>query len=65
MIKSITLLGSSSGRNAGDAALIAGIMDSVDRRLGRRVSYEIPTINPRYIRECYDNDTVPVGMMPW
>lgn len=65
MIKSITLLGSSSGRNAGDAALIAGIMDSIDRRLGRRVSYEIPTINPRYIRECYDNETVPVGMMPW
>ena len=65
MINSITLLGSSSGRNAGDAALIAGIMDSVDARLGRRIRYEIPTINPKYIRDQYHNDTVPIGMMPW
>jgi polysaccharide pyruvyl transferase WcaK-like protein len=65
MIERITLLGSSSGRNAGDAALIAGIMDSVDETLGRRITYEIPTICPSYIRDQYDNDTVPIGMMPW
>lgn len=65
MINRITLLGSSSGRNAGDAALIAAIMDSIDETLGRRITYEIPTICPSYIREQYDNDTVPIGMMPW
>ena len=65
MIERITLLGSSSGRNAGDAALIAAIMDSIDETLGRRVVYEIPTIRPSYIRDHYDNETVPVGMMPW
>jgi polysaccharide pyruvyl transferase WcaK-like protein len=65
MIERITLLGSSSGRNAGDAALIAAIMDSVDEHLGRKIIYEIPTINPAYIRDQYHNDTVPVGMMPW
>jgi polysaccharide pyruvyl transferase WcaK-like protein len=65
MIERITLLGSSSGRNAGDAALIAGIMDAIDTELGRKIRYEIPTINPRYILEEYDNHTVPIGMMPW
>ncbi|MFT5123009.1 MAG: polysaccharide pyruvyl transferase WcaK-like protein [Verrucomicrobiales bacterium] len=65
MIKRITLLGSSSGRNAGDAALIGSIMDSVDETLGRRITYEIPTICPSYITDQYDNDTVPIGMMPW
>lgn len=65
MINSITLLGSSSGRNAGDAALIAGIMDAIDDTLGRPIKYEIPTINARYIRDEYRNNTVPVSMMPW
>jgi len=64
-IESITLLGSSSGRNAGDAALIGAIMDSIDETLGRKIRYEIPTINPRYIREEYANNTVPIGMMPY
>lgn len=64
-IQSITLLGSSSGRNAGDAALVAAIMDNVDRALGRRIRYEIPTPRPAYIRDYYPNDVVPVGMMPW
>ena len=40
-------------------------MDSVDETLGRRIRYEIPTICPGYIRDQYDNDTVPIGMMPW
>ncbi len=64
-LESITLLGSSSGRNAGDAALIAAIMDGVDEACGRRLRYEIPTIRPDYIRDQYPNDTQPVGMMPW
>lgn len=65
MIKSITLLGSSSGRNAGDAALVAGIMDAIDHTLGRRVTYEIPTTRPHYIRDNYRNDTKSISMMPW
>ncbi len=64
-IDKVTLLGSSSGRNAGDAALIAAIMDGVDRACGRSLTYEIPTIKPSYIREHYPNVTRPVGMMPW
>lgn len=65
MISSITLLGSSSGRNSGDAALIAAIMDGIDAACGRRLLYEIPTIRPDYIRDHYPNRVRPVGMMPW
>jgi polysaccharide pyruvyl transferase WcaK-like protein len=64
-LKSITLLGSSSGRNAGDAALIAGIMNAIDSSFGEKILYRIPTINPTYIRTQYQNRTESVGMMPW
>lgn len=65
MIQRVTLLGSSSGRNAGDAALIAGLMQAVDEECGRQLLYEIPTIRPSYIRDHYPNRTLPVSLMPW
>ena len=65
LLNTVTLLGSSSGRNAGDAALISGIMDTVDAACGKRLMYEIPTINNAFIRSAYANNTRPVGMMPW
>lgn len=65
MIRSITLLGSSSGRNAGDAALLSGIMDSIDNKLGRRIVYEIPTIRPNYVWHNYNNKVRPISMLPW
>jgi len=65
MFKTVTLLGSSSGRNAGDAALIASIMNELDHVSGTSLRYDIPTVRPRYIRDSYPNRTHPVGMMPW
>lgn len=65
MLNSITLLGSSSGRNAGDAALMSAIMDCVDAACGERLLYEIPTIKPGFVRENYANRTRAVGMLPW
>ena len=65
LIDSITLLGSSSGRNAGDAALMSGLMDTVDQACKERLLYEIPTIRPDFVRRSYANRTRPVGMMPW
>jgi polysaccharide pyruvyl transferase WcaK-like protein len=65
MMQSITLLGSSSGRNAGDAALISGIMESVDRGLGRSLVYEIPTIKPGFVRSSYPHRVAPISMLPW
>lgn len=64
-LKSITLLGSSSGRNAGDAALLAGIMDTVDAACNTRLTYEIPTTNPHFIKTHYHNNVRPVSIMPW
>ncbi|HMO19013.1 MAG TPA: polysaccharide pyruvyl transferase family protein [Oligoflexia bacterium] len=65
MIQSMTLLGSASGRNAGDAALISSIMDTVDEACGKRLLYEIPTINPEFIWRTYENRVRPVSIMPW
>lgn len=65
MLESITLLGSSSGRNAGDAALLSGIMDSVDKACQRPLTYEIPTIRPEYVRRTYKNQVRAVSMLPW
>lgn len=66
MIHAATLLGSSSGRNAGDAALISGLMESVDAQCAQSLRYEIPTIKPGYIRNNYPrSDARPIAMLPW
>jgi polysaccharide pyruvyl transferase WcaK-like protein len=66
MINSITILGSSSGRNAGDAALISGIMEAVDQKLNRKVRYEIPTLYPEFVNKTYTSHNVcPINVMPW
>lgn len=64
-INSITILGSSSGRNAGDAALLSGIMDCIDTACGKRMLYEIPTYRPPYIWNNYQNKVRPISMLPW
>jgi polysaccharide pyruvyl transferase WcaK-like protein len=64
-LRSIGIYGSSSGRNAGDAALISGIMEGVDKALGRRLLYGIPTYRPDYIWFEYQNKTRPASMLPW
>ncbi len=65
MINSATLLGSASGRNAGDAALMHAIMDSVDDACQRRLLYDIPTLNPEFVWNNYTNRVRPVGILPW
>lgn len=64
-IKSVGIYGSSSGRNAGDAALVAGIMDALDGEFNGRLRYEVPTLRPAYIRNEYQNDAHPITMLPW
>ncbi len=65
MINSITLLGSASGRNAGDAALLSAIMDSCDEACNSRLLYEIPSIRPEFIWQTYTNRVRPISIMPW
>jgi polysaccharide pyruvyl transferase WcaK-like protein len=64
-VNSITLLGSSSGRNAGDAAILSAIMASVDAACGRELLYEIPTIRPEFVWKSYKNHVRPVSVLPW
>ena len=66
MINTVCLLGSAAGRNAGDAALISGIMDAVDRRLKRPLTYRIPTLFPSFVEKTYRaNHVEAVNIMPW
>ena len=63
--KSITLLGSSSGRNAGDAALLNSIMSDL-KELDPDLRFEIPTINPSFITKSFSKyNAKPISMLPW
>ena len=66
MINTVCLLGSAAGRNAGDAALISGIMEAIDQRLGRKLTYKIPTLFPKFVNETYTKNNVEaINVMPW
>lgn len=60
-----SVLGSNSGRNAGDAAILASIINNFSAINGK-LGFDVPTTNCRYIRERYqDKDVKPVSIMPW
>lgn len=66
MINTVCLLGSAAGRNAGDAALISGIMEAIDHRLQRKLTYRIPTLFPSFVEKTYRaNKVEAVNIMPW
>jgi polysaccharide pyruvyl transferase WcaK-like protein len=62
----ISVLGNYSGRNAGDAALLGGLLRDITEAFPhRRLSFEIPTINPQFVRKAYPNYPVtPVSLLP-
>lgn len=63
----ITLLGSNSGRNAGDAAILASIMGTLTREIDGEVIFEVPTTNPAFVEQSYGSmfNVKPVSIMPW
>jgi len=64
-MKKICVLGNYSGRNAGDAALLGGLLEDVSA-LYRDVRYIIPTIKPSFIYRHFSHYHVrPVSLMPW
>lgn len=64
-MKKITVLGSFSGRNSGDAAILASIVSEITS-LYPNVQFEVPTINPSYILNEFPNGNVkPISAMPW
>lgn len=62
----ITLLGSNSGRNLGDAAILSGILDAISRALPE-AEFLVPSTHPEFIKENYGGRyrVRGVNVMPW
>lgn len=64
-MRSITILGSFSGKNAGDAAILASTISNI-RKLAPETKFEVPTLNPDFISKNFDTTYVrPVSILPW
>ena len=64
-MKKICVLGNFSGRNAGDAAILGGLLEDVSSRHPDTL-FAVPTINPGFVRRAYARYRVkPVGLLPW
>ncbi|HNP35037.1 MAG TPA: polysaccharide pyruvyl transferase family protein [Woeseiaceae bacterium] len=65
MSKTICVVGNFSGRNAGDAAILGGLLKEVSKRFPT-ARFLVPTIKPEFVRRHYAKYNVePVGLMPW
>lgn len=62
----ITLLGSNSGNNAGDAAILAAILDVLSKQLPG-AEFLVPTTRPSFVNENYGRDfnVKGINVMPW
>ncbi len=64
-MKTITVLGNNSGRNAGDNAILGNLLD--DFALKRSdILFKIPTLNTRFIQSAFGHHRIkPIGLLPW
>lgn len=64
-MKTITVLGNNSGRNAGDNAILGNLLD--DFALKRSdILFKIPTLNTNFVKNAFGQHRVePIGMLPW
>lgn len=61
----ICVLGNFSGRNAGDAAILGGLLEDVSA-LHPDALFLVPTINTGFVRRAFPRYRVkPVSLMPW
>jgi len=64
-MKTVCVVGNFSGRNAGDAAILDGLLHSV-YPLNQDVRFLVPTINKRFVEKTYNKFPVTaVSLMPW
>lgn len=64
-MKQVCVIGNFSGRNAGDAAILEGLLHDVNA-VNPRVSFLIPTINTRFVQRTYSQYPVKaVSLLPW
>jgi len=62
----ILLLGSNSGNNLGDAAIMSGIMDAISKIMPT-TEFIVPSTKPKFTSKNYDNlyNVKAVNIMPW
>lgn len=64
-MKTINVIGNFSGRNAGDAAILGGVLEDVSARYPDAL-FTIPTINTGFVRRHFSEYNIqPISMMPW
>ncbi len=64
-MKTINVIGNFSGRNAGDAAILGGVLEDVSRQYAD-VHFTIPTINTGFVKRHFaEYPITPISMMPW
>ncbi len=64
-MRTITVLGNNSGRNAGDNAILGNLLDDFALKRSDLV-FKVPTLSPSFIRRHFGHHPVqPVGMLPW
>ncbi|MBI4396692.1 MAG: polysaccharide pyruvyl transferase family protein [Elusimicrobia bacterium] len=63
-LKKISVIGNFSGRNAGDAAILGGLLKDISARYPN-VRFLVPTLNPSFVRSHFRSPTVvPVSLRP-
>jgi len=64
-MKTITILGNNSGRNAGDAAILGNLLQDI-ASVRPDVRFRVPTTNPAFIYKHFGQYRIKaVGLLPW
>lgn len=64
-MKTITVLGNNSGRNAGDAAILGNLLEDISAKFPD-VLFKVPTTHPKFINDNFGRYNVkPVPLLPW
>lgn len=64
-MKTITVLGSYSGRNAGEVAILGNLLHDISN-VRPDIRFLVPTINPRFIYRSFGQYNIKApGLMPW
>ena len=65
LMKKICVVGSFSGRNAGDAAILEGLLNDI-YSVNQNLEFLIPTINKKFIQKTYKAYPMKaIPLMPW
>ncbi len=64
-MKTVTILGNNSGRNAGDNAILGNMLDDFAMKRSD-LRFRVPTLSPPFIRKHFGHHPVePMGLLPW